>query len=229
MLRILITALLLATALPVGAAPLNCGGAGTRQVPASYKGAGGARLEACFDQAADKVTLRLPDSATITLSSAISGSGARYSDGNHTFWEHQGTGRYFEDEKLMFEGQLAAPAPYNSGVTSKLLTKTGVTGNGQKIVYPSGDSAEVTAMLVDLAPGAETGWHKHPVPVYAYVLSGNLAVELEDGRTLQFKPGEAIIEVVNTSHNGKNAGSDPVRLVVFYTGVQGIPNVIRMP
>lgn len=116
---------------------------------------------------------------------------------------------------------------YNSGVTAKVLKKTSVTGNGQKITYPLTEKAEVTAMTVDLAPSAETGWHKHPVPVYAYVISGNLSVELEDGRHLSFGAGEAVVEVVNTLHNGKNRGSEPVKLAVFYLGVEGIPNVIK--
>lgn len=128
---------------------------------------------------------------------------------------------------LFFVAHSAISADYNSGVASKVLAKTTLTGNGQKITYPLTDKAEVTAMTVDLAPGAETGWHKHPVPVYAYVVSGSLAVELEDGKRLSFAAGDAIIEVVNTMHNGKNIGDVPVKLAVFYLGAEGTPNVIR--
>lgn len=124
---------------------------------------------------------------------------------------------------------LSSPfaADYNSGVTAKVLSKTTVTGNGQKIVYPVTDRAEVTAMTVDLAPGAETGWHTHPIPVYAYVASGSLSVELEGGRELSFSAGDAIIEVVNTLHNGRNKGTEPVKLAVFYLGIEGAPTVIK--
>ena len=128
---------------------------------------------------------------------------------------------------LLLTAPSAFSAEYNSGVTAKVLTKTSVTGNGQKISYPQTDRAEVTAMTVELAPGAETGWHKHPVPVYAYVVSGNLTVELEDRKQLAFKAGDAIIEVVNTLHNGSNSGGEPVRLAVFYLGAEGVPNVIK--
>jgi quercetin dioxygenase-like cupin family protein len=128
---------------------------------------------------------------------------------------------------LLFVAHPAISADYNSGVTSKVLAKTTLTGNGQKISYPLTDKAEVTAMTVDLAPGAETGWHKHPVPVYAYVVSGSLAVELEGGNKLSFTAGDAIIEVVNTMHNGKNLADVPVKLAVFYLGAEGTPNVIR--
>jgi quercetin dioxygenase-like cupin family protein len=121
----------------------------------------------------------------------------------------------------------AFASDYSSGVTAKVLQKTSVTGNGQKITYPQTDKAEVTAMFVELTPGAETGWHKHPNPVYAYVISGNLSVELEDGKCLSFAAGDAIIEVVNTLHNGKNNGTEPVKLAVFYLGVEGTPIVIK--
>ncbi len=116
---------------------------------------------------------------------------------------------------------------YNGGVSATVLKRTLVTGNGQKIVYPVTDKAEVTAMKVDIPAGSETGWHRHPVPVYAYVLSGTLDVELEDGQVMTFRGGDAIIEVVDTLHNGRNRGSGTVRLAVFYTGVEGKPNVVK--
>lgn len=128
---------------------------------------------------------------------------------------------------LLQLGASAFAADYSSGVTAKILTKTRVTGNGQQIIYPKTANAEVTAMVVELAPGAETGWHQHPIPVYAYVLSGNLAVEITGNKILLFGPGEAIIEVVDTLHNSKNIGSEPVRLAVFYLGAEGTPNVIK--
>lgn len=118
-------------------------------------------------------------------------------------------------------------ADYSSGVSAKVLLQTSQTGNGQKITYPLTDKAEVTAMTVELAPGSETGWHKHPIPVFAYVVSGKLSVELEDGKLLSFAAGDVIIEVVNTLHNGRNRGSEPVQLAVFYLGAESTPNVIK--
>lgn len=117
---------------------------------------------------------------------------------------------------------------YNSGVSATVLKKSIVTGNGKKIVYPATDKAEVTAMMVELAPCAETGWHAHPIPVYAYVVSGTLDVELEGGQVITYQSGDAIFEVVNTLHNGRNQGFDTVRLAVFYTGVEGTPNVVKL-
>jgi quercetin dioxygenase-like cupin family protein len=127
---------------------------------------------------------------------------------------------------LLLSAIPAFAAEYGTGVTARLLKRTSVTANGQRISYPTTDRAEVTALTVELAPGAETGWHKHPVPVYAYVLSGNLAVELADGTQLTYRAGEAVIEVVNTPHNGRNMGKEPVKMAVFYLGAEGAPNVV---
>jgi quercetin dioxygenase-like cupin family protein len=85
----------------------------------------------------------------------------------------------------------------------------------------------VTALEVEIAPGKETGWHKHPVPGYAYVLSGILTIEMEDGQHFQFEAGKALVEVIHTPHNGKNLGTEPVRLVVFFIGEAGKPFTMR--
>lgn len=118
-------------------------------------------------------------------------------------------------------------ADYDSGVLGKVILQTDVTTNGDPIVYPKTHNPKVTIMTVDIAPGAQTGWHSHPVCVYAYVLAGILTVEIEGGKTAEFKEGDAIVEVVNTPHNGINHGKHPVKLVVFYLGGKDIPNVMK--
>ncbi len=118
---------------------------------------------------------------------------------------------------------------YKSSVTAKVILKTAATSDGSRIQYPKTDRAEVTAMTVDIAPGGETGWHLHAVPVYAWVVTGSLDVELEGGRTNHYKEGDAIVEVVGTRHNGRNPGKVPARLLVFYTGAEGLPNVMKAP
>jgi len=116
---------------------------------------------------------------------------------------------------------------YDGGVQAKIILKTKTTGNGAPVAYLKTDQPEITASIVDIAPGAQTGWHKHSVPVYAYVVSGFLTVNIEGNISRQFNPGDVIIEVMNARHNGVNQGSFPVKLVVFYTGDTNIPNVIK--
>ena len=126
---------------------------------------------------------------------------------------------------------LAAPSPtfardYAQATVEKLAV-TSTNYAGQVLAYPDSGKAEVTALVVHLPPGTSTGWHKHPVPVYAYMLEGELTVRTENGVEKRFVKGEPIIEVVNLLHNGVNTGKETASLVAFYTGVEGVPNVIK--
>ncbi len=98
------------------------------------------------------------------------------------------------------------------------ILKTQNSWDGKPIVYPLG-SAEVSSFMVVIAPGAETGWHSHPVNSFGVLIEGDLEIQLKNGETKRLKAGEALAEVVNTLHNGRNVGLVPVKLVVFYTGV----------
>lgn len=123
---------------------------------------------------------------------------------------------------------IVAPAGgYDAGVQGKVILQTEKMSNGEPIDYLDHDNPLVTVMRVEIAPGAQTGWHSHPMPVYAYVLQGKLDVQVEGGKTNEFKEGEAIIEVVNLLHNGINNGQIPVKLVVFYLGAKETPNVVK--
>ncbi len=117
---------------------------------------------------------------------------------------------------------------YVGQVKAEKILVTSTAGNGQPHLYLQTRHPEVTAMTVTIPPGAETGWHLHTVPVYAFVLSGRLVVELADGKSLNFKQGDAIVEVQNLAHNGSNRGGETVSLAVFYTGEEGRANVTRV-
>src|SRR4030067_2036855 len=100
-------------------------------------------------------------------------------------------------------------AAYGDDYTSAKVTvikKAMTTASGQKMEYPKTANPEVTALLVEIPSGKETGWHLHLVQVYAYVLSGTLTAEMENGEKHEYQEGEAISEAVNTPHNGQNRG-----------------------
>jgi len=108
----------------------------------------------------------------------------------------------------------------SDAVSVSTILKTQTTWDGAPIVYPEGQ-AEVTGMLVEIAVGAQTGWHLHPVPSFAVVVEGELEVHLKNGMVKKLNAGDGLAEVVNTLHNGHNVGTVPVKLFVFYTGVVG--------
>lgn len=119
------------------------------------------------------------------------------------------------------QAQLA-PAP----VKAMPLLKTDRSWDGTALAYPAGP-AEVTALLIEVAPGAETGWHLHPVPSFAYVLEGELEIRLRTGQSQRLAAGQALAEVVDTAHNGRNPGTVPTRLVVFYIGTPTRPLTVN--
>ena len=108
----------------------------------------------------------------------------------------------------------------NKDVSVTPLLKTSTSWDGTALVYPAG-TAEVSALIVEVAPGGQTGWHLHTVPSVAVMLEGEIEVALKDGRVQHFKKGEAIAEVVNTLHNGTNRGTVPAKMAVFYVGTAG--------
>lgn len=131
---------------------------------------------------------------------------------------------------LIFSAPCAAFAgEYAGGVTSTVILTATTTTDGKPAQYLKTDKPEITAVRVEIAPGAETGWHSHPVPLYAYIVSGELSVEAEGGKVYEFKAGDALVEMVNTFHNGWNRGKTPVVLIGFYTGEAGKPKVIKKP
>lgn len=113
-----------------------------------------------------------------------------------------------------------------AAVVATPVLKTTEAWDGRPIVFPT-DRAEVTALSIVIPPGAETGWHQHPVPSFAFVVEGELQVTLRDGRTRRFRAGEAFAEVVATAHNGRNAGAVPTRLLVLYAGSAGTPLTVK--
>ena len=108
------------------------------------------------------------------------------------------------------------------------LLKTTQTWNGAPIKYPEGQ-AQISALMIEIAPGGETNWHEHPVPSFGVLLEGTLEVSLADGRKKLIKPGEAVAEVIATAHNGRNVGTTPVKLVVFYAGAVDQPLTVQRP
>jgi quercetin dioxygenase-like cupin family protein len=106
------------------------------------------------------------------------------------------------------------------------LLSTGKTVMGEPIVYPTSGPAKLTTAIVAMQPGTETGWHTHGVPLTGLVLEGELTVDYGDRGKRTYKKGESLAEAINVPHNGKNTGSDVMRLFVVYIGAEGLPTSI---
>jgi quercetin dioxygenase-like cupin family protein len=106
------------------------------------------------------------------------------------------------------------------------LFQATVNSIGQPIAWPREGTPEVTALLVEMAPGEETGWHRHPVPLLGYILAGELTVYQATGEKRVVGPGEVSLESVDVIHNGVNEGAAPLKMIVFVAGIKDVPFTI---
>jgi quercetin dioxygenase-like cupin family protein len=112
-----------------------------------------------------------------------------------------------------------------------LLDKTNVTVLGEDFKYPDTDKPELTSSIITVPAGAETGWHLHEAPMYAYILEGTISLTyLVDGTEVfkEYKKGEAIMEGLDTPHNGVNNTNSEVRILVVNIGASDLMNTIKI-
>lgn len=107
------------------------------------------------------------------------------------------------------------------------LLSTDHTILGQPLIYPKGTAARVTSAIVTLPIGVETGWHRHEVPVFGYVLRGELTVTYKGKGERAYRAGDAFMEAVGTSHNGRNTGKEPMDILVVFIGAEGARNTVN--
>jgi quercetin dioxygenase-like cupin family protein len=129
---------------------------------------------------------------------------------------------------LLFPPNVIFAIDENPAVKVSQLFRTTSSWDGKPIVYPQGQ-AEVTALIVQIAPGESTGWHQHPVPSFAFLLEGTLEITLADGRVKRMEPGDALSEVTGTMHMGRVLSKTPVKIVVFYAGSVGKTLTVNQP
>lgn len=120
------------------------------------------------------------------------------------------------------KGAAAKPAHVYPGV--RAILSTGSTVTGEAIHYPAGTPARITAVEITLQPGQQTGWHTHPVPLFGYMLEGELTIDYGPKGTRVFRKGDALAEAMNQPHNGRNTGQGPMRILAVFMGSDGQPN-----
>jgi quercetin dioxygenase-like cupin family protein len=103
----------------------------------------------------------------------------------------------------------------------EVLAKTNTSWNGDGLPNYSKGKPEISILRVVIPPGTILPLHKHPMINAGVLLKGQLTVMLEDNTTLHLKAGDSIVEVVNKWHYGKNEGSEPAEIIVFYAGTRG--------
>ncbi len=105
------------------------------------------------------------------------------------------------------------------GITHQLVT-------AQKLPNVPGDS--LTAVRVDLAPGALSPSHRHPGFVFAYVLSGTVRSRLGNGPAVDYHAGEGWVEPPGTLHTlAQNpSAAEPASLLAVWVAPDGAELVV---
>lgn len=106
------------------------------------------------------------------------------------------------------------------------LAKTSKSWNGDALPKYLEGIPEVTILKIMIPPKTKLDLHKHPEINAGFILKGTLTVISDKNETRIFKTGDAIVELVNTWHFGRNDGTVPVELIVFYAGIKGKPITI---
>jgi quercetin dioxygenase-like cupin family protein len=120
---------------------------------------------------------------------------------------------------------MSAPA-LADGYPATPLLSTAKTIVGEDIVYPASGQPQVNAMMVNIAPGEKTELHSHGVPLFVYVLEGEVTVEYTGHGQKTFKQGDSFVEAMNVTHRGMNLTDGPVRILAVYMSAVGAKDVI---
>lgn len=112
-------------------------------------------------------------------------------------------------------------AQYSNELQIEKVLVTDTTSLGQRIAYPLAEHSEVTILKITMRPGQSTGWHKHEIPVFAYILQGTLTVDFESGKSLTFREQSSFAEVADVYHNGQNKENGDLILLAFFMGDKG--------
>jgi quercetin dioxygenase-like cupin family protein len=127
---------------------------------------------------------------------------------------------------LPVAGALAQEDALPSGFDAQPVLKTGKTADGDPLRLPQTEKPEIVSVIGTLQSGGRTARHQHPVPVYVYVLEGELEVQTEGGEPRHYTTGEAFMESVDRWHQAFNKGDTITRILVVFLGEEGKPTTI---
>ena len=102
-------------------------------------------------------------------------------------------------------------------ISSVTVLETNTTIIGQDFSYPGGDPL-ITSKIITIPEGAETGNHIHEYPVFAFVMKGEVTFDYQNKGSKIYVEGDAIVEAIDFTHNGKNTGDGPTEILVVTIG-----------
>ena len=104
---------------------------------------------------------------------------------------------------------------------SKTVIQTNVHWNQQPIRPIHIEHPQITMLRITIPAGEKLVMHKHPILNIGYLTKGELTVRSDKGEELVLKPGDPIVELVDTWHYGESTGEGDAEIVVTYVGEHG--------
>ena len=102
--------------------------------------------------------------------------------------------------------------------TSETVIQTQTHWNGRAIQPLNIKNPMVTMLRITIPAGEKLVMHKHPILNVGYLTKGELTVRSDNGDVLVLKPGDPIVELVDTWHYGESTGKTDAEIVVTYVG-----------
>jgi quercetin dioxygenase-like cupin family protein len=117
---------------------------------------------------------------------------------------------------ILAQNPAPNPAP-NPGLTRTILTQGDLSVPGR----------ETVVMRVELAPGAQVGWHTHPGEEISTMTAGEMTLMIAGQAPRRVTAGQALIVPAGVVHNARNDGAIPAVLIAVYVVEKGKP--LRSP
>ena len=115
----------------------------------------------------------------------------------------------------------------NPHIAVSQVLQTTRSWDGNKYSRYVNGQPQITILKISIPPNTALDWHEHPMISAAYVVSGQITLEIRGTRKRKtFSAGQALAESVATVHRGYTT-NESVDLVVFYAGAVGLPLSIK--
>jgi hypothetical protein len=130
-----------------------------------------------------------------------------------------------------------------SGSTSTLLGRATFTDDGEtfKVKRITGDwhvevkskgNLDIAVQNIVFQPGSQSGWHRHPGPVFIQVVTGTMTFYASDDPTctpIVRTAGQGFLDVGENAHIARNETDQPAQNVVTYFAPPGAALRIDAP
>jgi quercetin dioxygenase-like cupin family protein len=118
-----------------------------------------------------------------------------------------------------------------------VLSLVGTVAHAQKVdtlltkKLPESPGKEIQVVTVSYAPGGVDAIHRHDAHVVAYVLEGEIEMQVRGGTLQRLGPGQVFYESPEDVHTvSRNASkTKPAKFVVFFIKNEGAPILTPAP